>query len=85
MRGELASLLTSMSGTAVNTYYDRGIARYRVIWTGGPDVAQMYTLAMRHADDVPELDITALQWDRGTTKTKRTDLGNPDSDGAGPS
>jgi hypothetical protein len=61
-------LLTSKSGTAVNTYYDSDIARYRVVWTNGPDVAQMYTLAMRHASDIPQLDLTALQWDRATAK-----------------
>jgi hypothetical protein len=64
----LANLLTSESGTAVSTYYDRDIDRYRVAWTNGPDVAQMYTLAIRHASDIPQLDLTTLQWDRATTK-----------------
>jgi hypothetical protein len=62
---QLASLLTGMSGTKVTIIYDREAHRHRVIWTKGPDVAQMYTLAMRHASTVPGLDLSKLLWDRG--------------------
>ena len=63
----LAGLLTSKSGTFVRIYYDRQIRRYRVVWTNGLDAAQMYTHAIHSADEVPELDISTLLWDRGTT------------------
>ena len=63
----LASLLTSKSGTYVRVYYDRQIRRYRVVWTNGPDAAQMFTYAVQAAGDVPELDVATLLWDRGTT------------------
>ncbi|HEV2782331.1 MAG TPA: hypothetical protein VGX25_23310 [Actinophytocola sp.] len=66
----LASLLTGVSGTVVRIYYDRGLHRHRVVWTNGPDVAQMYTLAMRHAGAIPGLDLTTLLWDRGTTAAR---------------
>lgn len=65
---QLASLLTRSSGTYVRIYYDREIRRYRVVWTNGPDVGQMYTLAVRCAQDVPNLDPSTLLWDRGTTR-----------------
>ncbi|HEV2782789.1 MAG TPA: hypothetical protein VGX25_25645 [Actinophytocola sp.] len=64
---QLASLLTGKSGTLVRVYYDHAIHRHRVIWTRGPDVAQMYNLAMRHAHAVPGLDLTRMLWDRGTS------------------
>lgn len=63
----LASLLTSKSGTYVRVYYDRQIRRYRVVWTNGPDAAQMFTFAVQAAGEVPELDVATLLWDRGTT------------------
>jgi hypothetical protein len=66
----LASLLTSNSGTYVRIYYDRQIRRYRVVWTNGPDAAQMFTYAVQSAREVPELDISTLLWDRGTTNSK---------------
>lgn len=66
----LASLLTSHSGTFVRIYYDRQIRRYRVVWTNGPDAAQMFTLAVQARDEVPELDISTLLWDRGTTNSR---------------
>jgi hypothetical protein len=69
----LASLLTSKSGTFVRIYYDRQIRRYRVVWTNGPDAAQMFTFAVQSADEVPELDIPNLLWDRGTTNSGSTD------------
>jgi hypothetical protein len=62
---QLATLLTNTSGTTVTIFYDRSVHLHRVIWTNGPDVAQMSTLAMRHADTVPGLDLTKLLWDRG--------------------
>lgn len=68
----LASLLTSTSATSVRIYYDRQIRRHRVVWTDGPDVAQMFTLAMNSADAVPDLDITTLLWDRDTTHANAT-------------
>lgn len=61
---QLANLLTGTSGTTVRIFYDREVHRHRVVWSNGPDVAQMYTLAMRHADNVPGLDLTKLMWDR---------------------
>ncbi|MET0233332.1 MAG: hypothetical protein ABW224_01705 [Kibdelosporangium sp.] len=63
----LASMLTSKSGTYVRVYYDRQIRRYRVVWTNGPDAAQMFTFAVQAAGEVPELDVATLLWDRGTT------------------
>jgi len=65
----LASLLTSKSGTFVRIYYDRQIRRYRVGWTNGPDAAQMFTFAVTAAREVPELDVSTLLWDRGTTNS----------------
>jgi hypothetical protein len=65
----LASLLTSNSGTFVRIYYDRQIRRYRVVWTNGPDAAQMFTHAMQARDEVPELDVTTLLWDRVTNNS----------------
>jgi hypothetical protein len=62
----LASLLTSKSGTYVRVYYDRQIRRYRVVWTNGPDAAQMFTFAVQASTEVRELDISTLLWDRGT-------------------
>lgn len=64
---QLASLLTDVSGSVVRVIYDRDIHRHRVVWTNGPDVAQMYTLAMRHAESIRGLDHTMLVWDRDTT------------------
>ena len=64
----LASLLTRESGTSVKIYYDRAIRRYHVVWTDGPDVAQMYTLVMRYAPEASKLDPSALLWERGTNK-----------------
>ncbi|MET0135103.1 MAG: hypothetical protein ABW215_16100 [Kibdelosporangium sp.] len=63
----LASRLTSKSGTFVRVYYDRQIRRYRVVWTNGPDAAQMFTFAIQSRDEVPELDVATLLWDRGTS------------------
>lgn len=67
----LASLLTGTSGTTVRIIYDRAVHRYRVVWTNGPDVAQMSTLAMRHTHSIPGLDLSTLLWDRGTTTPAR--------------
>jgi hypothetical protein len=66
----LASLLTSKAGTYVRVYYDRQIRRYRVVWTNGPDAAQMFTLAIQSTHEVPELDVATLLWDRGTSNNK---------------
>jgi hypothetical protein len=66
----LASLLTSKSGTFVRIYYDRQIRRYRVVWTNGPDAAQMFTLAIQASGEVPELDVSTLLWDRGTSNSR---------------
>jgi len=64
----LASLLTQKTGADVIVHYDREIHRYRVLWSNGPDAAQMYGLAVRVADFVPELDVFDLLWHRtGTT------------------
>ncbi|MBP2323333.1 hypothetical protein JOF56_003718 [Kibdelosporangium banguiense] len=62
----LASLLTAASHTYVRVYYDRQIRRYRVVWTNGPDASQMFTLAVQASEEVPDLDISTLLWDRGT-------------------
>ncbi len=67
----LASLLTGKSGTSVRIYYDRALRRYRVVWTNGPDVAQMYTLAIGCVDGALDVDVAALLWDRGTTSQQR--------------
>jgi hypothetical protein len=63
----LAGVLTSKSGTLVRIYYDRALRRYRVVWTNGPDVAQMYTLAIQCVDGALDVDVATLLWDRGTT------------------
>lgn len=62
----LAGLLTRTAGTHVRVCYDREIRRYRVVWSNGPDAAQMYAFAVQKAGEVPELDVAALLWDRGT-------------------
>jgi hypothetical protein len=64
---QLASLLTRKSGALVRVYYDSDIRLHRVVWANGPDVAQMYTLALRWASTLPELDLATLQWDRDTS------------------
>jgi hypothetical protein len=64
---QLASMLTGTSGTSVTVYYDHAVHRHHVIWTSGPDVTQMYNLAMRHADAVPGLDLTRMIWKRTST------------------
>jgi hypothetical protein len=70
----LSSLLTRKSGIYVRVYYDRQIRRYRVVWTDGPNVAQMYAYAVAESGLMPELDITTLLWDRVTSDktTRRT-------------
>lgn len=68
----LANLLTGTSGSTVRIIYDRAVHRHRVVWTNGLDVAQMSTLAMRHADSIPGLDLSTLVWDRGTTAKVRS-------------
>jgi hypothetical protein len=60
----LSSLLTSKSGSYVRVYYDRETRRYRVVWTDGPDVAQMHTYAVQAAGEILALDIATLLWDR---------------------
>lgn len=60
----LASLLTSATGAYVRIYYDRQIRRYRVVWTNGPNVADMHMLAVGKSSEVPEVDIADLLWDR---------------------
>lgn len=62
----LASKLTAKSGTYVRVYYDRKIRRYRVVWTSGPNVEEMFTLASGVAPEVPEMNIGELLWDRQT-------------------
>lgn len=66
----LATLLTSKSGSSVRIFYDRQVRRYRVVWTNGPDTAQMYTLAVRSASEVSKLDLSALLWDRSVSRTR---------------
>jgi hypothetical protein len=63
----LASLLSAKSGTDVTVHYDRRVHRYRVVWTDGPNAAQMYGLAASAADSVPELDVFDLLWHRNAT------------------
>nr|WP_157529188.1 hypothetical protein [Kibdelosporangium sp. MJ126-NF4] len=60
----LASMLTRRSSVDVRVYYDRKIRRYRVVWTGGPEATYLYRVAVTCADQVPELDISTLLWDR---------------------
>jgi hypothetical protein len=64
---QLASLLTRKAGVLVRVYYDSNTREHRVVWANGPDVAQMYTLALRWASTLPELDLAALVWDRDTS------------------
>ena len=64
---QLAGLLSRKSGATVKIYYDDDIRLHRVVWTNGPDVAEMYNLALRWASTLPELDIANLLWDRGAT------------------
>jgi hypothetical protein len=63
----LASLLTSKSGATVRVFYDRQVRRYRVVWTNGPDTAQMYTLAVRFLPEVSKVDPSTLLWDRSVS------------------
>jgi hypothetical protein len=66
----LAALLTSKSGSFVRIFYDREVRRYRVVWTNGPDTAQMYTIAVRHTPPVSKVDLSALLWDRSVSSSR---------------
>jgi hypothetical protein len=68
----LAGLLTTKSGTSVRIYYDRAVRRYRVVWTDGPDVAQMFTLAITCANTDLDVDVPTLLWHRDTTANTST-------------
>jgi hypothetical protein len=61
----LASLLSTASrGVHVQVQYDRATGRYCVIWTGGPEVAAMQRHTRANANEVPLLDLDALDWRR---------------------
>lgn len=59
----LASLLTAdTNGLFVQVTYDQPRRCYVVKWSDGPNLFQMRRLAIRHADEVPLLEIDELLW-----------------------
>ncbi|TCO47337.1 hypothetical protein [Actinocrispum wychmicini] len=60
----LASMLGNKFSIFVRIYYDRQIRRYRVVWTNGPEAEELFLYAVESRDEVPELDVATLLWDR---------------------
>jgi hypothetical protein len=58
----LSSILTEESGTWTVVRYFRQGHRYGVCWTGGPSAAEMYQLAARHTDEIPQLNVNDVAW-----------------------
>ena len=65
----LASILGNHFNLAVRVWFDRDTRRYRCTWTGGPDVDAMYKQAVIHAEQVPELDVAQIVYDRQAPPT----------------
>lgn len=58
----LSTILTNAAKVFVRVTYMTSVRAYGVYWTGGPDAAELYTLAIAHANELPELDVHNLRW-----------------------
>lgn len=62
----LAQELSAETNTRVRVYHDRGLRKYRVVWTNGPEPAVLQGHAEQAIRDhrVPGLTLDILLWDR---------------------